>query len=170
MTGVQTCALPIYGRTDDWIRKDGENFSALQVARLLQEHGDVSLAAAYGVPCAVSDELVMAALKLRDGTAFFYLRNVNSGHPGSITTVHAGSAAGAFEQLTLLVKESEGGRDLAPGPLAYVGQSGAVGSYLLTMLAERGQGMGMSIATGNEVAVHVGDVRERPEEIDGLTD
>jgi type IV secretion system protein VirB11 len=27
--------------------------------------------------------------ELRDGTAFFYLRNVNSGHPGSITTVHA---------------------------------------------------------------------------------
>ena len=50
--------------------------------------------------------------ELRDGTAFFYLRNVNSGHPGSITTVHADSAALAFEQLTLLVKESEGGRDL----------------------------------------------------------
>jgi type IV secretion system protein VirB11 len=51
--------------------------------------------------------------ELRDGTAFFYLRNVNSGHPGSITTIHADSAMLAFEQLTLLVKESEGGRDLA---------------------------------------------------------
>ncbi len=51
--------------------------------------------------------------ELRDGTAFFYLRNVNTGHPGTITTVHADSAALAFEQLTLLVKESEGGRDLA---------------------------------------------------------
>ncbi len=51
--------------------------------------------------------------ELRDGTAFFYLRNVNSGHPGSITTIHADSAALAFDQLTLLVKESEGGRDLA---------------------------------------------------------
>jgi len=51
--------------------------------------------------------------ELRDGTAFFYLRNVNSGHPGSITTIHADSAALAFEQLTLLVKESDGGRDLA---------------------------------------------------------
>ena len=51
--------------------------------------------------------------ELRDGTAFYYLRNVNSGHPGSITTIHADSAALAFEQLTLLVKESEGGRDLA---------------------------------------------------------
>jgi fatty-acyl-CoA synthase len=58
------------GRTDDWIRKDGENFSAAQVARLMQEHEDVDLAAAYGVPCAVSDELVMVALKLRAGRRF----------------------------------------------------------------------------------------------------
>lgn len=50
--------------------------------------------------------------ELRDGTAFYYIRNVNSGHPGSITTVHAGSARLAFEQLTLLIKESDGGGDL----------------------------------------------------------
>jgi fatty-acyl-CoA synthase len=58
------------GRTDDWIRKDGENFSAAQVARLLQEHPDVDLAAVYGAPCHVSDELVMAAIKLRPGAHF----------------------------------------------------------------------------------------------------
>ncbi len=58
------------GRTDDWIRKDGENFSAAQVARLIGEHPDVALAAAYGVPCVVSDELVMVALKLRAGARF----------------------------------------------------------------------------------------------------
>lgn len=40
------------------------------------------------------------------------LRNANSGHSGSITTVHADSAALAFEQLTLLVRNSEGGRGL----------------------------------------------------------
>lgn len=51
--------------------------------------------------------------ELRDGTAFYYLRNVNSGHPGSITTVHADSAKLAFEQLTLLVKESAEGRELS---------------------------------------------------------
>lgn len=51
--------------------------------------------------------------ELRDGAAFYYIRNVNSGHPGSITTVHADSAPLALEQLTLLVKESEGGHDLA---------------------------------------------------------
>ncbi len=50
--------------------------------------------------------------ELRDGSAFFYLRQANTGHPGSITTLHASSAALAFEQLTLLVRESEGGRDL----------------------------------------------------------
>lgn len=58
------------GRTDDWIRKDGENFSAAQVGRILGEHPDVALAVAYGVPCSVSDELVMAALKLRPGATF----------------------------------------------------------------------------------------------------
>ena len=50
--------------------------------------------------------------ELRDGTAFYYVRNVNSGHPGSITTVHADSAELAFQQLMLLVKESEEGRNL----------------------------------------------------------
>lgn len=51
--------------------------------------------------------------ELRDGTAFDYICNVNSGHPGSITTVHADSAALAVERLTLLVKQSEAGSDLA---------------------------------------------------------
>ncbi len=50
--------------------------------------------------------------ELRDGTAFYYVRNVHSGHPGSITTVHADSAEVAFQQLTLLVKESDGGENL----------------------------------------------------------
>lgn len=58
------------GRTDDWIRKDGENFSAGQVGRLISEHPDVQLAVAYGVPCTVSDEHVMAALLMRPGTSF----------------------------------------------------------------------------------------------------
>lgn len=51
--------------------------------------------------------------ELRDASAFYYLRNVNTGHSGSITTIHADSARLAFEQLALLVKESEAGRDLS---------------------------------------------------------
>ncbi|PZQ65144.1 MAG: P-type DNA transfer ATPase VirB11 [Phenylobacterium zucineum] len=50
--------------------------------------------------------------ELRDASAYFFLRNVNTGHPGSITTIHANSADLAFEQLILLVKESDAGRDL----------------------------------------------------------
>lgn len=57
------------------------------------------------------DRILLAELRAEE--AFDYLRNVNSGHPGSITSVHATSAELAFEQLVLLVKQSHGGRDLA---------------------------------------------------------
>ena len=57
------------------------------------------------------DRILLAELRAEE--AFDYLRNVNSGHPGSITSVHATSAELAFEQLVLLVKQSPGGRDLA---------------------------------------------------------
>lgn len=57
------------------------------------------------------DRILLAELRAEE--AFDYLRGVNSGHPGSITSVHATSAELAFEQLVLLVKQSPGGRDLA---------------------------------------------------------
>lgn len=56
------------------------------------------------------DRILLA--ELRSDEAFDYLRNANSGHPGSITSVHASSAELAFEQLTLLVKQSRSGGDL----------------------------------------------------------
>jgi fatty-acyl-CoA synthase len=58
------------GRGEDWIRKDGENFSAGPIGEILEEHPDVALAVAYGAPSPVSDELVMAAIKLRQGASF----------------------------------------------------------------------------------------------------
>ncbi len=57
------------------------------------------------------DRILLAELRAEE--AFDYLRNVNSGHPGSITSIHAGSCELAFEQLVLLVKQSVGGRELA---------------------------------------------------------
>jgi type IV secretion system protein VirB11 len=57
------------------------------------------------------DRILLAELRAEE--AFDYLRNVNSGHPGSITSVHATSAELAFEQLVLLVKQSAAGRALA---------------------------------------------------------
>jgi len=62
------------------------------------------------------DALLAAALRLRPdrillgelrgAEAFAWLRAVNSGHPGSITTVHADSPAGALDQIALLVLTS----------------------------------------------------------------
>lgn len=57
------------------------------------------------------DRILLAELRAEE--AFDYLRNVNSGHPGSITSIHAASADLAFEQLVLLVKQNQGGRELA---------------------------------------------------------
>jgi type IV secretion system protein VirB11 len=57
------------------------------------------------------DRILLAELRAEE--AFDYLRNVNSGHPGSIISIHAGSCELAFEQLVLLVKQSNGGRELS---------------------------------------------------------
>jgi type IV secretion system protein VirB11 len=57
------------------------------------------------------DRILLAELRAEE--AFDYLRNVNSGHPGSITSIHAASADLAFEQLVLLVKQNEAGREMS---------------------------------------------------------
>ncbi|HJU08339.1 MAG TPA: P-type DNA transfer ATPase VirB11 [Rhodanobacteraceae bacterium] len=57
------------------------------------------------------DRILLA--ELRSDEAFYFIRNINSGHPGSITSVHATSPRLAIEQLMLLVKESAGGAHLS---------------------------------------------------------
>jgi type IV secretion system protein VirB11 len=49
--------------------------------------------------------------ELRGVEAFSYLRAINSGHPGSITTIHADSPTLAFEQLTLMVMQADLGME-----------------------------------------------------------
>lgn len=44
--------------------------------------------------------------EIRGAEAYSFLRAVNTGHPGSITTVHADSPAGAFEQIALMVMQA----------------------------------------------------------------
>jgi type IV secretion system protein VirB11 len=44
--------------------------------------------------------------ELRGAEAYSFLRAVNSGHPGSITTVHADSPKGAVEQIALMVLQA----------------------------------------------------------------
>jgi fatty-acyl-CoA synthase len=58
------------GRTADWLRVDGENFTAAPIEAIIGRHPDVLLGSVYGVPAPDSGDQVMAALVLRDGAAF----------------------------------------------------------------------------------------------------
>lgn len=49
--------------------------------------------------------------ELRGVEAFTYLRAVNSGHPGSITTIHADTPDLALEQLALMIVQADLGMD-----------------------------------------------------------
>lgn len=50
------------------------------------------------------DRIIMG--ELRGKEAYTFLRAVNTGHPGSITTVHADSPAGALDQLSMMVMQA----------------------------------------------------------------
>lgn len=58
------------GRDIEWLRVDGENFVARPIEEILHRYPEVILAAVYGVPDPDGGDRVMAALILRDGTAF----------------------------------------------------------------------------------------------------
>jgi type IV secretion system protein VirB11 len=50
--------------------------------------------------------------EVRGDECFHFVRLAASGHPGSITSVHAGSSALAFEQMALMIRESGAGGGL----------------------------------------------------------
>jgi len=56
------------------------------------------------------DRIVLA--ELRGDESFYFIRNCASGHPGSITSCHAGSTAQTWDQLALMVKASSEGAGL----------------------------------------------------------
>lgn len=74
---------------------------------------------AQGTSSVSAKELLEACLRLRPDRiflaevrgeeAYYFLRLAASGHPGSITSLHAGSCELAFEQLALMVRESAAG-------------------------------------------------------------
>lgn len=59
----------LVGRTDDWMRVDGENIAAAPLEQLLVRHEAVSQAAVYAVADERVGDQVMCALVLRDGAA-----------------------------------------------------------------------------------------------------
>lgn len=50
--------------------------------------------------------------ELRGDEAWEYLNSLNTGHPGSITTIHANGALATFDRLATLIKNSATGSDL----------------------------------------------------------
>lgn len=56
------------------------------------------------------DRILLA--ELRGDESFYFIRNCASGHPGSITSCHAGSVAQTWDQLALMVKASPEGAGL----------------------------------------------------------
>lgn len=59
------------------------------------------------------DRIILA--ELRGDESFYFIRNCASGHPGSITSCHAGSTEQAWDQLALMVKASNEGSGLEFG-------------------------------------------------------
>ncbi|OHV48815.1 AMP-binding protein [Pseudofrankia sp. BMG5.36] len=58
------------GRSNEWLRVDGENFAAAPVEAILARHPEVRSVAVYAVPDDPVGDRVMAALELRDGAGF----------------------------------------------------------------------------------------------------
>ncbi len=56
------------------------------------------------------DRILLA--ELRGDECLYYVRNAASGHPGSITSCHAGSPTLAFEQMAIMIQDSPGGANL----------------------------------------------------------
>ncbi len=56
------------------------------------------------------DRIILA--EIRGDESFYFIRNCASGHPGSITSCHAGSTAQTWDQLALMVKGSAEGAGL----------------------------------------------------------
>ena len=89
--------------------------------------GLVSVRGELGEARVTTNDLVSAALRmrpdrivlgeLRGPEAFAFLRAVNSGHPGSMTTIHADSPQSAIEQLVMLVMH--GGTRLSRADVRY---------------------------------------------------
>ena len=84
---------------------------------------------ALGEAQVTADDLLQAALRMRPdriilgeirgSEALTFLRAINTGHPGSLTTVHADSPAGAIEQLALIALQA-GTRLTRPDIIEYV--------------------------------------------------
>ncbi len=98
------------------------NFVALVATKGEQGHARVTAQSLLEASLRMRPDRIILG-EVRGEEAYTFLQAINSGHPGSLSTVHADSPHGAYEQLALKVLmsgreplEGAGGRLHPPGP------------------------------------------------------
>jgi type IV secretion system protein VirB11 len=86
------------------LRPAGRNAVALLASRNAQGMAQVDAQMLLEAALRMRPDRLLLG-ELRGAEAFSFLRAVNTGHPGSLTTVHADSPRGAYEQLALMVMQ-----------------------------------------------------------------
>ncbi|WP_420607454.1 P-type DNA transfer ATPase VirB11 [Novosphingopyxis sp.] len=81
------------------------NMIGLIAARSMLSEADVSAEALLNAALRMRPDRILLG-EIRGPEAFTFLRAINSGHPGSMTTIHADSPRLAVEQMALLVMQS----------------------------------------------------------------
>jgi type IV secretion system protein VirB11 len=126
--------------------------------------GLVSVRGELGEAKVTANDLVSASLRmrpdriilgeLRGPEAFAFLRAINTGHPGSMTTIHADSPASAVEQLVMLVLQ--GGTKLSRADVRhYVAHS----IDLFVQLSRSGGRRSVEAVVFNDALAEAGMVR-----------
>jgi len=108
--------------------------------------GEASVSAADLLEAALRlrpDRIIMG--EIRGVEALSFLRAVNTGHPGSITTIHASSPDGAIEQLALIAAQA--GTDLGREELKAYMRS------VLDIVIQLGRGDGKRLVTDIQILV-----------------
>lgn len=91
--------------------------------RLNKSHAN-SVSLFFGADGVTQQSLLESSLRMRPNRvflaeliaadeAFSFLTAINTGHPGSITTIHADSAALAVHRLSMMIRSSEGGSGMS---------------------------------------------------------
>ncbi len=126
--------------------------------------GLVAVRGKLGEASVSSADLLEAALRMRPDRiimgeirgveALSYLRAINTGHPGSISTIHASSPNGAIEQLALIVGQS--GSDLRRSEtISYIRST-------IDLIVQLGRGDGQRNVTAIQFPLGLNDASQSP--------
>ena len=88
-----------------WSKSRGASLEA-HIAASLGMQFQYAEGAEPALPVAVHEAVAIVLGELRGAESVSFLRAINTGHPGSFSTIHANSLTGALEQLALMVMQT----------------------------------------------------------------